>query len=89
MTAGDKLRNLSQRHGGFLTSRQITDPRVRALYWKRELWQARDILENLGSDPSHERDVWIDEYWTAKGEYLSALTAAIDARKLSRMGRAA
>ena len=46
-----------------------TPPLAMALRWKNEARIQSDILDGLGRDPSHEKDVAGDAYMEARREY--------------------
>lgn len=56
----------------------------KALSYKREAWLQLEILEGLGHDPSHERDVAYDAYDAAYRKWHSIITEEWELRQMER-----
>lgn len=83
LTIGDKLDNYVKRYGGLLTSAKIAEPSVRALFWKRYVWQlTRERDRYWDDDPKWEAvaDVLRD----AKKRHSDIILDMISARTFRR-----
>lgn len=84
MTALDRLNNYRARYRSTLSARKISEPLVRALYWKQEMWLWTDVYRGV-DNPSAAADLASDELASARAEYRLIIRRAWAMRVSERM----
>jgi hypothetical protein len=72
LTIGEQLDNYRRRYGPMLSARKISEPTVRALYWKQRMWEAQAELAGIAPRDYGPAELgWSDTYHQACEQWLN------------------